>query len=224
MSRVVPILFEDEHLLVVAKPAGLLVVDAPDRSGPTLVDLVSRQLGSPVYPVHRLDEDTTGVLALTRSTEVRAALEEMLRERRVERRYLALVARMPAPRAGRIESRLVEDAGGVMRSTPGRRAGKLAITNYRTIERRQPGALVECWLETGRRNQIRVHLADLGCPVVGDRKYGYRAGPKSAPCRRPLLHALSLSFVHPVTQRQVTVSVDAPESALRPGEGGVLED
>ncbi|MCA8941090.1 MAG: RNA pseudouridine synthase [Planctomycetes bacterium] len=208
------VLFEDERVLVVDKPPRMLVVDAPGRSGPTLIDLLSKQLGEPVYPVHRLDEDTTGALLVARSPESRARLDELLRHRLVERVYHARTARVPSPLAGRIESRLEEGRDGVVRCVRGRR-GKTAITNYRVLERRAVGALVECRLETGRRNQIRAHLAELGCPIIGDRKYGWRAtdgGPKPS---RPLLHAFSLAFDDPESGRRVFVESPAPEPELR---------
>lgn len=212
MTRVdaIPVLYEDEHLLVVDKPARVLVVSAPGRRGPTLVDLVGRQLGTRVHPVHRLDEDTTGVMLLARTEAARAVLERMFAERAIHRTYLALVSRPPSPPAGRVESRLAEGPGGVLRSVT--RGGERAVTEYRTRARRGPHALVECRLETGRRNQIRVHLAELGSVLVGDRKYGWR-GPARP---RPLLHAWKLEFVHPMTGQRLEVTTPPPEPELDP--------
>jgi 23S rRNA pseudouridine1911/1915/1917 synthase len=206
----IAILHADDHLLVVDKPAGLLVVGAPGRSGPTAVDRVGRQLGARVFAVHRLDEDTTGVLVLARTLEAKRALEGMFRAHAIERVYLALVARAPSPAAGTIESRLVEE-GGAMRSVAGR--GQRAVTHYALRERRAGGALVECRLETGRRNQIRVHMAEIGCPVVGDRKYGWRPrrGERIA---RPLLHAWRLRLRHPITGALLEIEAIAPEPEL----------
>ena len=208
----IPILFRDEHLLVVDKPPRTLVVPAPGRSGRSLVDLLGRQLGQRVYAVHRLDEDVTGVLVLALDPTTRKAVESVFREHQAKRIYLALLGRAPDPAAGRIESRLRE-SGGIVRSvTSG--AGQRAVTLFKTLRRVDRFTLVECELETGRRNQIRVHMADLGCPIVGDRKYGYRVrGGVSHP--RPLLHAESVSFRHPVTDEEVSVQVEAPESDLR---------
>jgi RluA family pseudouridine synthase len=210
----IPILWADEHLVVVDKPARVLVVSAPTRRGPTLVDLVSRQLGARLFPVHRLDEDTTGVLLLARTEPARTALERMFAERSIHRVYLALTSHAPSPPAGRIESRLAEGPGGTLRSVV--RGGEKAITEYRLRARRGPHALVECRLQTGRRNQIRVHLAELGCVIVGDRKYGWR-GPTRP---RPLLHAWRIEFVHPFTGQQLALEAPPGEAELDPARPG----
>ena len=131
-SHPIPILHQDEHLLVVDKPARMLVVPAPGRSGSTVVDRLQQQLGSRVYAVHRLDEDTTGVLALARSQEAKEALEEIFRAHQAERLYLAVVCRAPSPPAGRIESRLRENERGVVQSVT-RGPGQYAVTHYRTM-------------------------------------------------------------------------------------------
>lgn len=213
MPPAIRILHQDEHLLVVAKPARLLVVPAPGRRGPTLPDVLRRQTGQHVHPVHRLDEDVTGVLVLATSQQARRALEPVFREHRATRIYLALLSRAPNPAAGRIESRLEESSGGVVRSVA-RGPGERAVTIYRTLRRIERCTLVECELQTGRRNQIRVHMAELGCPIVGDRKYGFRVrGGESS--SRPLLHAERLLFSHPFTGEQLDLSVEAEEPALR---------
>lgn len=208
------ILHQDDHLLVVDKPGRMLVVPAPGRNQSTVVDAVRQQLGGRVFAVHRLDEDTTGVLILARTEHAKRGLEDMFRGHRVERTYLALVSQMPSPPAGRIESRLHEDARGVLRSVshgPGRKA----VTHYATLRREAQGALVECRLETGRRNQIRVHMAELGCPVVGDRKYGYRAR-KGASKGSLMLHAWRVCFDHPVTGGEIAVRADVPDGFPKP--------
>lgn len=210
----IEVLFEDEHLFIVAKPAGLLVVGAEGRRGPSLIDILSKQVSARVYAVHRLDEDTTGALLVARTPAARDALDAMLRERSVERVYHAALPRVPSPAAGRIESRLEAGRDGVVRSVHGRR-GKTAITNYRTLERRDYGALVECRLETGRRNQIRAHLAEIGCPILGDRKYGYRDARRAERIQRPLLHAARLAFRHPMTGQDVEISSEPAEPELR---------
>lgn len=209
----VPILFQDDHLVVVDKPVGFLVVPAPGRRGPTVVDLVSEQLGKRVQAVHRLDEETSGALVLVFDDATRIGMEALFKEHAVERDYLALASAAPSPPAGRIESRLQEDAGGVVRVVP--RGGERAVTHYETLARRGRCSLVRCRLETGRRNQIRAHLAALGCPVAGDRKYGFRSRPGEA-FRRVMLHSWALRFVHPVSRVEISVAVEPAEPELRP--------
>lgn len=213
-SPAIPLLYSDEHLLIVDKPPRCLVVDAPGRRSATAVDRVGRQLGQRVFAVHRLDEDTTGVLVLARTEEGREALEQVFRRHEAERTYLALASRVPSPPAGRIESQLAVGRDGIVRSVSGR-GGERAVTRFRTLERRGRHALLECELETGRRNQIRVHLSELGCPLVGDRKYGWRTRGSGGP-DRPLLHAWRIRFIHPITGDQVEVECDPAEAELRP--------
>lgn len=207
------VLYADDHLVVVDKPQGVLVVTAPGRRQLTLVDLLRRQLGGMVEAVHRLDEDTTGAIALARDQAGRTGMEGVFRGHTAEREYLALVTAAPSPPAGRIEAQLREDPAGVMRVVP--RGGERAITHYETIERRGRCTLLRCRLETGRRNQIRAHLAALGSPVVGDRKYGYRRrADESFP--RVMLHSWRLAFRHPVTGIEVDVTAAPRESELKP--------
>jgi 23S rRNA pseudouridine1911/1915/1917 synthase len=211
--QMVSILHQDEHLVVVDKPPGVLVVSAPGRSEPTVVDMLTAQLGRRVQAAHRLDEDTTGALVLALSDAGRAGMEALFRGHAVHREYLALAAAAPSPPAGRIESNLEEGANGIVRVVS--RGGVRAVTHYRTLERRGRCALVACRLETGRRNQIRVHLAALGCPLAGDRKYGYRRR-EGEQFQRPMLHSWQLAFVHPVTGGEVSVRVEPAEPELRP--------
>ena len=208
-----PVLYRDEYLVVVDKPSGFLVVPAPGRVGSTVVDLVSTQLGVRAIAVHRLDEETTGALVLVIDPAARAGMEALFREHAVERSYLALVAAVPSPPSGRIESRLREDADGIVRvvSTGGERA----VTHYETLDRRGRCSLILCRLETGRRNQIRAHMAALGCPVAGDRKYGFRARTDES-FRRLMLHSWRLNFRHPVTGIAVRVAAEPKEPELRP--------
>jgi len=210
---IVPILHRDEHLVVVDKPAGFLVVPAPGRGGRTVVDLISKQLGVRAQAVHRLDEETTGALVLALDAAARAGMEELFRVHAVERAYLALVAAVPSPPSGRIESRLREGTDGIVRVVPS--GGERAVTHYETLDRRGRCSLVLCRLETGRRNQIRAHMAALGCPVAGDRKYGFRPRPDES-FRRVMLHSWRLSFRHPLTGLAVDVETGPSEPELRP--------
>lgn len=209
----VRVLHREDGLVVVDKPAGVLVVPAPGRRGATLIDMLCRQLDCRAMAVHRLDEETTGAMVVAVDDAVRLALEEMFRTHAVERDYLALLSAAPSPVAGRIEASLAEGEDGIVRVVA--RGGQRAITHYETIERRGRCTLVRCRLETGRRNQIRAHMAALGCPLAGDRKYGFRArGDESFP--RVMLHSWRLRFRHPRTASDVEITVDPAEVGLRP--------
>ncbi|MEZ6036787.1 MAG: RluA family pseudouridine synthase [Planctomycetota bacterium] len=206
-------LYIDDDLVVVDKPAGVLAVPAPGRGGKALVDLLATQLGRRVFAVHRLDEETTGCIAFALDDGVREALERTFRTHAAERTYLALLSAVPSPESGRIEANLKEAAGGVMQVV--RAGGQRAVTHYRTLSRRGRCCLVECRLDTGRRNQIRVHMAALGCPLAGDRKYGFRAR-NGENFSRVMLHSWRLSFAHPVTAAAIDILCEPAEQELRP--------
>lgn len=220
MAEPIAILHLDEHLVVVNKPPGQLVVAAPGRAGPTLLDNLQAELDGPFLPVHRLDEDTTGALVVARSHDVRDRLLSAFKSGdpgwRPTRRYLALVGHVPSPPAGRIEARL-DTQGPTVKVV--RKGGKRAVTRYRLLERRGRTALLECTLETGRRNQIRAHLAAMGVPVCGDRKYGWRHR-EGERFPRPMLHAWRIEFRHPVTGAQQLCEALPPEAELLPPESG----
>jgi len=213
MPREVAVLHRDDHLLIVDKPAGILVVPAAGRTEPSMVDVLTKQLGQRVSAVHRLDEDTTGCLAFAFDEQAKAALDRTFRDHAAERDYLALTTAVPSPESGCIESHLEEGPDGIVRVV--RRGGRRAVTHYATVARRGRGSLVRCRLETGRRNQIRVHLAALGCPVAGDRKYGYRARPGER-YTRVMLHSWSLKLAHPITGQPVEVVCEPREAELQP--------
>lgn len=221
--------FEDAHLAVVAKPAGVVVHPAPGAgagSRQTLVEALAGSMtlargGGPGRPgvVHRLDRDTSGLIVVAKTDEAHRLLVEQMKARRVERTYLALVAgafRMPA---GRIEAPL-----GRSPRDPTRRAvlpgGREAVTEFTVIEEFAACSLLEVRLHTGRTHQIRVHLSHVGHPVVGDRVYG-RATARLAGdvgLSRPFLHAARLRLVHPVTGEEVEVDEPLPadlRAALR---------
>lgn len=209
----IPVHYQDDHLLVVDKPAGTLVVPAPGRRSRTVVDMVSAAIGTRVTAVHRLDEETSGALVLACSDAGRAGMEGLFRAHAVERIYLALLAGTPSPAGGRIEARLQERPDGLVEVVT--RGGEPAVTHYEVVARVGRCALARCRLETGRRNQIRVHMAALGCPVAGDRKYGFRARAGET-LRRLMLHSFRLAFLHPVTGASVAVEVMPNEPELRP--------
>lgn len=218
------ILFEDRHLLIVNKPAGLLTLETEARETDTLRGRVLkrqslRRGGRPfVGIVHRLDRETSGTLALALTSEAMKPLQALFRSHAVERRYLAIVAGAVAEDHGVVEAALVSRPGEVRRrlARPNDPDALDALTRYHVLERfGSDASLLACELETGRSHQIRVHLASIGHPVLGDRLYSPRKD-KNAPqggsgtilFDRQALHAETLGLVHPIVGG--TVRVEAP--------------
>ena len=203
----VPLVYEDEHILVVDKPAGLVVHPGAGHSGDTLVDALAGKLGGgdPDRPgiVHRLDRDTSGLLAATRTGEAYERMSRLVRERALERTYLALVEGRPRSRRGRIDAPIGRDRHDPTRISLDSDSVRDAVTHFEVEELFDRHALLRVTLETGRMHQIRVHLQAIDLPVVGDRVYG-RA---DASLGRQFLHAAELVFPHPITGARVeTVS------------------
>ena len=226
------IVYEDDDLIVVNKQPGLLTVAATPGSSETtaysiLRAYVKRQNArAGVYVVHRLDRETSGLLVFARSEELQHYMRQYWRELVTERTYIALAEGVLEPREGKITTWLTEDKrNAVVYSSPMDDGGDIAITNYKTLKVSAPiindqspltnkcYSLVELHLETGRTNQIRVHLASKGCPVVGDRKYGH--GNESSPIDRLCLHAKVLAFIHPVTEKTLRFESPVPKEFNR---------
>lgn len=221
-----PVLFEDDSLIAFAKPAGLPVVpERWKRGAPDLMSFVHARLAPDWFNVHRLDRDTSGVLLCAKTKAAVRDLTQQFAAGKAEKRYLALVARAPARPSGQIDAPLAPDPrrAGRMRVSPG---GKEAVSEYVVLERWRSGhALVEVRPRTGRQHQVRVHLAHLGCPIVGDPLYGegqplllsqlkrgYR-GDRSA--EKPLvarlaLHAESLTVRHPIARQPLRLRAELP--------------
>jgi 23S rRNA pseudouridine1911/1915/1917 synthase len=217
-----PVLHQDEHVLVIDKPAGLLSVPtqpgADEDTALARVKDYARRLRPHVgyaERVHRLDRDTSGALAFALSREARAGLIRSFRDHRIERRYLAIVVGQPTSESGTIDAP-VRDAwisGRRAVATPGEEA-RPARTHYRLRERLAGFSLVELSLETGRQHQVRVHLAHLRLPILGDPVYGQPARGRPL-ARRPMLHAARLAFDHPVTGARVAVESPLPADFAR---------
>ncbi|MFM5916247.1 MAG: RluA family pseudouridine synthase [Novosphingobium sp.] len=208
------IVYEDEHLIVVDKPAGLVVHPAAGNLDGTLVNALLHHcrgqlsgIGGVARPgiVHRIDKDTSGLLVVAKSDAAHEGLARQFAEHSIERAYLALVAGVPLPPSGTV-------TGAIARSNTNRKKmalvedgrGKHAVTHFRTLGAFAGAALVECRLETGRTHQVRVHMTSLGHPLLGDQVYGRtpaRLKPLLADHKfaRQALHAAVLGFIHPVT-------------------------
>jgi 23S rRNA pseudouridine1911/1915/1917 synthase len=224
----VDIAFEDEHLVVVRKPAGLVVHPGAGRKSGTLVNALAGRgvplalAGGRDRPgiVHRLDADTSGLLVVAKTDEAHRELVRAFAERRVTKRYVALVWGRPDPEEGTIETSIGRSRGDPTRMSVHSRRGRPARTTYRVIESLPGFSLLRVGIETGRTHQIRVHLQSIHHPVVGDTRYGGQQGKgvRSLRKRRALqgfgrlaLHAAELAFPHPVTGKNVRVRAALPE-------------
>lgn len=207
-----PVLYEDREVIVIDKPAGIATSSIDGSSNIQLiVSEFLKQLSKGIvrtYVVHRLDKEVSGVLLLAKSESAMDTIKDKWEE--TEKHYFALVEGAPEKPEGTIKSWLIEDNAMKMRSVNERPDAKLAITHYKTIKSLENYTLLDIVTETGRKNQIRVHLSDIGCPIVGDRKYGASAEF----VRRVRLHACSLRFPHPVTGKEITVESAMPEGFL----------
>lgn len=208
----IPILHEDADLVLIDKPAGLLSVGTAFEKGETAHALLKAHYRSrTVFVVHRLDQDTSGVMVFAFSQPAYEGLKDLFEKHDIQRSYTALVeGKMQSP-AGTWQSFLYEDSQYVVRETPDESLGRLAITHYRTIDTYKRYSWLELTLETGRKNQIRVHCQAAGHPVIGDKKYGGHASP----IKRLCLHAHLLAFRHPVSKKEIKVESPIPEEFYR---------
>lgn len=228
------LLYEDEHLLVVYKRPGLLTVPTRPESSETTVQSILRAYvrrehpRNSVYVVHRLDRETSGVLVFARTPELQEYMRTYWRQLVTERTYIAVAEGVFDQPEGTITTWLTEDNRRAMvYSSPTDNGGQKAITHYKVLKTsdgqssnpqifkssNMQFSLVELHLETGRTNQIRVHLASIHHPVVGDRKYGH--GLDESPIDRLCLHAKVLAFIHPVTEKKVRFEAPVPKEFNR---------
>jgi 23S rRNA pseudouridine1911/1915/1917 synthase len=213
----VPVRYRDAHLLVVAKPAGIATHPAASRTTGTHVNrllgmgIVPAPAGGPLRPgiVHRLDAGTSGLLVVALTDEAFAALQGMFRRREVRRRYVALVRGAPAHDVFTIDAPLGRRAAHIVVD---RMEGRQATTEVRVTERLEGSALLDVAPRTGRTHQIRVHLAAVGHPILGDRAYG-GAGEdaRALDLHRPFLHAARITFTHPITGVEVDLEEPLPD-------------
>lgn len=217
------VLFEDEVLLVLDKAPGMVVHPAPGHDRGTLVHALLHHcpnlpgIGGEQRPgiVHRLDRDTSGIMVVAKTETALTNLAAQFKGREVSKTYLALVRGHPKPAAGTIDSLIGRSAADRKKmSTRPRSGGRRAVTHYKTLETFPGAALVELQIETGRTHQIRVHMASIGAPVLGDQQYGKGAVPGiEAP--RQMLHAARLSFRHPVSGKPMEFTRPIPSDMQR---------
>ena len=224
------IVYEDDALIVVEKKNGLLTVPVKADSKETTVFSILKEYvrkqshRNTVHVVHRLDRETSGLLVFAKSPELQEYMRTYWRQLVTKRSYVALVEGKLEKNEGKITSWLTEDSRtALVSSSPVDNGGQLAITNYKVLKEsalqtdeadlKTEYSLVELNLETGRTNQIRVHMASMGHPVVGDRKYGH--GNESSPIDRLCLHARVLEFIHPMTEKKVRFEAPMPKEFAR---------
>jgi 23S rRNA pseudouridine1911/1915/1917 synthase len=218
------IVFEDPHLLVIDKPAGLVVHPAAGNRDGTLVNALLHHCGGSLSGiggvarpgiVHRIDKDTSGLLVVAKTDVAHEGLAKQFAAHSIERKYLALVSGVPKTAAGTVDAPLARSAANrkKMAIVEGNR-GKRAVTHWKRLEILDDSALVECSLETGRTHQVRVHMASIGHPLLGDPVYGRSKGHrellKGLDFHRQALHAARLGFTHPITKHRLSFSSGMP--------------
>ena len=218
------VVYEDTDLVVVDKPAQLVVHPAPGHESGTLVNaLLARYQDLPVDEhkrpgiVHRLDKDTSGLIIVAKNDEARRDLQRQFKEGQVEKVYLALVEGKVEPSSGVIDAPVGRDARNRKRMAVVRRGGRQAVTEYRVVEHLGDLTLLEVRPRTGRTHQVRVHLAFIGHPVVGDRVYGHRK--QRLEVKRQFLHAHRLRFRLPSSERQIELVSELPADLAEVLEG-----
>lgn len=212
----VNIVYEDQDLVIINKPAGLLTVATEKEKRKTAYAILSSyvKLANPenkIFIIHRLDRETSGLLMFAKNEKIKHQIQETWTTTIEQRTYVGVVEGEVQPRQGNIVSWLKESKAFIVYSSQNRQHGQRASTHYKTIKSNNNYSLLEINLETGRKHQIRVHMQDIKHPIIGDRKYGSTANP----IRRIGLHAQALSFTHPVTGKPLHFETEIPKKFLQ---------
>jgi len=203
----ITIIYEDQWLIVVDKPSGLLVIPTPKGETHTLINLLNEQLKKEDAPYrahlcHRLDRDTSGLIIFAKGKSTQKKMMDEFKQHKIKKRYIAFVQGVPSKPHGEIKHPI---------------DGRSAITRYSIIERRQDFSIVEVSPLTGRKNQIRLHFNKIGCPILGDTRFVFRRHFK-VKAKRLCLHAKSLEFAHPITKERIRIDSDLPEKMIEIAE------
>lgn len=209
------IIYEDDSLIVVDKMSGLLSMaterDKEKTAYHILSDYVKRiHPGNCIFILHRLDRETSGLMMFAKNSKVQEALQKNWDNVVTERKYIAVVEGCPKKESGKIKSYIAENSAFIVHQSNSAE-GKIAITNYKVLKSNKQYSLIELELETGRKNQIRVHMQELGTPVTGDKKYG----AQSNPINRLALHAFKLRFIHPVSNKEMDFETPIPKRFMQ---------
>ena len=210
-----PIIYEDDEMIVINKPSGLLSIASDKEKGSTAYRMLSdyvqqKDKHNRIFVVHRLDEDTSGVLMVVKNVKLQQALQDSWNDLVSKRGYYAIVEGIPKEKEGRITSYLKKNAQNMMYSSKKKGDGQFAITNYKLINSNEKYSLLDVNIDSGRKNQIRVHLGDIGHHVIGDDKYGN----PSNPIKRLGLHAYELDITHPFTHKKMVFKAPIPKEFL----------
>lgn len=212
-NRRMKLVYEDDDILVVNKGYGLLSMGNDKIKEGTAYSILREYLKTQdprnkLFIVHRLDQHTSGLMVFAKSIEAKEKLQHNWNNMVLRRQYVCVVEGRLDPPDGEVKSYLAENSQHIVYSTDDPARGQLAYTRYTSMANGNGYTLVDVQLETGRKNQIRVHMKDLGHPIAGDRKYG----AKSSPIQRLALHAMTLRFVHPITRKLMDFSTPVPQS------------
>lgn len=208
------IVYEDDYLLIVNKKSGIVVHPAAGNYSGTLVNALLYRFdlkgGSEKYRpgiVHRIDKDTSGLMVVAKDEKTHELLSEMIKNKEVERKYIAIVEGVIPHETGTIDAPIGRDINNRQKMAVTSVNGKDSITHFRVLERFSKYTLIECTLETGRTHQIRVHMAYIGYPIVNDPVYGRS---KNTTEYGQYLHSKSIRFIHPITKKEIYVETDMP--------------
>ncbi len=209
------IIFEDEHLIIIDKKEGMLSIATEKNRDSTAYSILAQHVKrydprNKIFVIHRLDRETSGIMMFAKSQEVQKLVQETWGPTTKERQYVAVVQGVLEPKNGTYSSYLVESKALIVHSTQNKNHGIFAQTHYETLKANQYFSLLKLNLETGRKNQIRVHMQDLGHSIIGDVKYGATKNPIG----RLGLHAVSLAFEHPITKELHKFESPIPNSFL----------
>lgn len=207
-----PIIYEDNEIIVINKPSGLLSIASDKEKGSTAYRVVTdyvqqKDKHNRIYVVHRLDEDTSGVLMFVKNQKLQEAFTNSWNELVSKRGYFAIVEGSMEKDSGTVTSYLKMNAQNMMYSSKKKGDGKLSITHYRVMKRNKDYSLLDIKIDSGRKNQIRVHMGDLGHYVIGDDKYGNPSNPLG----RLGLHSYCLEITHPFTNKKMKFNAPIPE-------------
>lgn len=207
-----PIIYEDDSLIVINKPSGLLSIASDKEKGSTAYRMLSdyvqqKDKHNRVFVVHRLDEDTSGVLMVAKNVEIQQALQANWNDIVTKRGYYGVVEGQLKEKKGTVKSYLRKNAQNMMYSVKSPKDAQLAITHYKVMQENEQYSLLDINIDTGRKNQIRVHMGDLGHHIIGDDKYGN----PSNPIKRLGLHAYCLEFTHPFTHKKMKFTAPIPQ-------------